>query len=303
MTQLLYKILISIYRILPFKKQVCLILKKINFKTDLYAKDLRFEGPFTVSEANISFLINSYKSTTIENSIFWNGLYGWEPISMKLWHKFAEKSKITLDIGANTGIYSLVAEAANPTALIYGFEPSSRVYDKYVKNKEINNFKFNTSSIALSDKDEQKIFYDTTDEHQTSASLNQDKLKNFEGFEGEIKEVKVDCMALDSFIEKNNIGAIELIKIDTELHEPEVVAGYSNYLHKHRPVIFIEILNEEVASKINPFFKDNKYSFFNIDDQENKIIETASIEKSNHYNYLLIPNENEFHLNEVKRFK
>ena len=303
MNTILYKIFILIYKLQPNKKQYCKLLKFLNIKTDLYLDDLRFNGIFNVKENAISFDLHSYLSTSIENKIFWKGLDGWEPKSMKLWQYFSERSNVIFDVGANTGIYSLIAESANPNALIWGFEPSARVYDKYVKNKQINSYNFNASKIALSDTNAEQIFYDTPSEHQYSASLSQDKLKNFEGYKGEITETKVRCQTLDSFVNEKNISKIELIKIDTELHEPEVIEGYKENIFKHRPIIFIEILNEEIANKIQPYFIDKNYIYYNIDDNENKIIKTDTIGKSNYFNYLLIPEEQIERLEEIERLK
>ena len=303
MPTLFYRLFILVYKLQPNKKLYCQFLRFLNIKTDLYLSDLRFNGVFKVKENGISFLINSYLSTSIENKIFWKGLHGWEPKSMKLWQHFSEKSNTIFDIGANTGIYSLIAESANSNALIWGFEPSERVYEKYVNNKQINKYRFNTSKVALSDINNEQIFYDTSDEHQYSASLVSDKLKNFKGYNGEIIETKVKCQTLDSFVKKENISKIDLIKIDTELHEAEVIEGYKENIFKHRPIVFIEILNEEIANKVQPYFIDKDYLYYNIDDEQNKIIKTDKIGKSNYFNYLLLPIEKLERLEEIEDLK
>ena len=301
MKKVLYKIFIFIYKIQPNKKKYCQFLKFINIKTDLYFNDLRFNGAFKVKENGINFLLQSHTSTSIENKIFWKGLNGWEQKSMKLWQHFSEKSNTIFDVGANTGIYSLIAESANPNALIWGFEPSERVHEKYLTNKKINNYQFNTSKIALSDTDKDQIFYDTPSEHQYSASLSPDKLKNFIGYDSKIVETTIQCQTLDSFVKEHNILNIDLIKIDTELHEPQVIEGFKNNLFKHRPVVFIEILSKEIANKVQPYFENKNYIFYNIDDEQNMILKTDKIGKSNYFNYLLLPEEKLDRLNEMEK--
>ena len=74
MKQKLYKLGIIIYNFLPFKKQICLILRNSGFfvKNKLH---LKFKGKFKVKipNTNKKFFLNAWEST-IENEIFWNGL-------------------------------------------------------------------------------------------------------------------------------------------------------------------------------------------------------------------------------------
>lgn len=81
------------------------------------------------------------------------------------------------DIGANTGVYSLLSKSLNPKAKIYAFEPVQRTFKRLEQNIAINNFDVTTEQIALSDKSGKQIFYDTYAEHQQSSSLSPDKLK------------------------------------------------------------------------------------------------------------------------------
>lgn len=53
--------------------------------------------------------------------------------------------------------------------------------------------------------------------------------------------MKVAACSLDSFVEKNRVKAIDLIKIDVEGSEPEVLEGARNALRKFNPDIICEI--------------------------------------------------------------
>ena len=136
----LYKIGISIYKLLPFKKQICLILRNSTFfvNHNLYI-DLKFTGKFTVKipKEDRTFVLNAWNST-IENEIFWNGLGNtWEPETINLYTKLCKKSKVIFDVGANTGIYSLIASKLNPNAKIIAFEPSCIIIPKHKKTRWI----------------------------------------------------------------------------------------------------------------------------------------------------------------------
>lgn len=286
---LLYKSLINIFSILPFKKFICEVLRTSNIKTSKFGRDLYFTGPFNVEGLGIKFKMLLFPQGTLENDLFWKGIEGYEPLSFKIWLEFSQTSNIIFDIGANTGIFSLCSCATNASAKVYAFEPSERVLEKLIANVELNNFNIECSEIALSNVNGEQIFYDIPDGHQTSASLSPEKLKQFEGYKGEIVEVKLKTNRLDTFITENNISEIDLMKVDTELHEPEVIEGFSVHIEKFKPVILIEVLNDEVAGKLNELLKNLDYSYYNIDDNTQTLHKTNQINKSSMLNYILVP--------------
>ena len=61
-------------------------------------------------------------------------------------------------------------------------------------------------------------FYDVPDEHQTSASLSSLKLKDWDGYNGEILEYEVKVNTFDYYLEKNGIKNVDLVKIDEDLN-------------------------------------------------------------------------------------
>ena len=75
------------------------------------------------------------------------------------------------------------------------------------------------------------------------------------------------------------------MKIDVETHEPEVLEGFNKYLSIYRPILLIEILNNEVGQKVNDIITGLDYLFFNID-ENGGIRQVKKINKSDYYNYL-----------------
>lgn len=102
-----------IYSKIPLKKHVFLLVKKFWKPKDEIYKHLHFTSAFKVDiSKKTSFKIHN--GTYIENEIFWNGLFGkWEKQSMSLWVSLSKSSNTILDIGANNGIYALVAKSIN----------------------------------------------------------------------------------------------------------------------------------------------------------------------------------------------
>ena len=223
----------------------------------------------------------------IENEIFWNGLTGgWEKASMAIWIALCKKSAVIFDIGANTGIYSLVAKAINPASDVYAFEPVNRVYSKLVDNSRLNDYDIACHELAVSNFDGKALIYDTTDEHILSVSLN----KNLNPPETKVIPTLVNTVKLSSLIEKNKIKRIDLIKIDVETHEPEVLEGLEPYLSRDKPAMLIEVLDEGMGKRIEKIVRGKNYLYFNIDESKG-VRQTNAILKSDHYNYLLCPPE------------
>ena len=102
---------------------------------------MHFHGLFNVGiGADKEFRIRHY-GYPVENQIFWEGITGgWEKYSMKVWMDLVSKSKVIFDVGANTGVYTLVAKALNPDVEVHGFEPFPAIYDKYLSNIHLKSF-------------------------------------------------------------------------------------------------------------------------------------------------------------------
>src|SRR5438046_616164 len=112
-TTVVYRFLKGGLKILPFKKSIFSSIKLFAIPPVKIRRELKFSGAFKVKVEDNSFkLMNyAYKHFSLENDIFWLGLKGWEPKSIELWIKLSRGSNTVLDIGANTGIYSLVSAA------------------------------------------------------------------------------------------------------------------------------------------------------------------------------------------------
>ncbi|HSY60471.1 MAG TPA: FkbM family methyltransferase [Cytophaga sp.] len=272
----------KIYSILPFKKEAFTLLKLIWAPDESIYRHLYFKDVFTVKvNSTKKFKIKHY-GFELENIIFWSGLTkGWEKESIKLWIKLCKEADVIVDIGANTGIYSLVAKTIKPAATVYAFEPVNRVYKKLIENIQLNNFDIHAYEQAASNTCGTATIYDTDSEHTYSVTVNKNMFSN----ETNVIESTIETITLDSFIKKNKIEKIDLIKIDVETHEAEVLEGFSDFLSAHKPSMLIEILTDEIGKKIETLVKDMNYLYFNIDEAGN-IRQVPNLSKSDFYNYL-----------------
>src|SRR5260221_2284824 len=272
-----------IYRIIPFKKQVYLAIRRVWTPRETIYKHLHFNGVFKVKVDDRAGLEITHHGYQIEKEISWKGLTGgWKKTSMAIWIALCKKSDVIFDIGANTGIYSLVAKSIHPEAEVYAFEPVNRVYSKLVDNNRLNGYNIVCHELAASNLDGTALIYDTNDDHILSVTLN----KNLHSAETIVIPTEVNTIKLSSIIEKNKMRGIDLIKIDVESHEPEVLEGLEPYLSRDKPALLIEVLTEDIGKQIEEIVDGKNYLYFNID-ENGGIRKTDSILKSDYYNYLL----------------
>lgn len=204
------KILKAIYKTIPFKQEIFTLLKKIWTPKESIYKHLYFDGVFNVKvdESSKSFKLRHY-GYFVENEIFWSGLLnGWEKESLKIWIELCKTSNNILDIGANTGIYCLIAKTINSNAQVYAFEPVTRVFTKLQENINLNNFNIMAVEKAISNFDGTAIIYDTDSEHTYSVTVN----KNLNPLNAKTIETKIETLTLNSFIKSQNIKSIDLLK-------------------------------------------------------------------------------------------
>ena len=281
------RVLKSFYSFVPFKKQFFSFLKKVWIPRQSVYRHLHFQGKFTVPVKSVKSFQMMHYGFEIENEIFWRGLEnGWEKVSVGLWIQLCDRSNIIFDIGANTGVYSLIAKAVNPDARVFAFEPVARVFDKLVKNCSLNKFDIICYQNAVSNFTGKAVIFDTGEDHILSVTVN----KNLQSPSMAVKESVIETVTLRQVVEENKLTKIDLMKIDVETHEPEVLEGFGEYLKGFRPTLLIEILNNEVGARVGELTRGLGYLYFNID--ENKgIRQVDKVAHSDYYNYLICSNE------------
>ncbi len=280
------KALKKIYAILPFKKQLFSLIKIFSPSQNIY-KHLSFIGAFEVEVAGKKFKTMHY-GYELENEIFWKGLAGgWESECIIWWVKLCANADVILDIGASTGIYALIAKTTKPMAKVFAFEPLPKVFEKLQQNIALNNFEIKSYSAALSDYDGTGTIAMPDVEMLYSVTINQPldiDNKNY-------KAIDVETIRLATFIEQQKLPKVDLMKIDVETHEGEVLLGMGDYLAKYKPIMLIEILNEEVGAKVEKLTLPIGYRFYHIAADSSLVEVTKLIGHSRYYNYLLVAGE------------
>ena len=268
----------TLYANLPFKPAVMHAVRRVWQPPEKIYRHLHFKGPIALDLPNGAAMRINHFGNQVENDLFWAGFgNGWESASLITWLWIVRDAEVVLDIGANTGVYGLSAQATRPKAKILAFEAVERIHKKLESNYALNDFPANAKNIALSDQNGSVALYDPGGEHAYSASLNSEMIA------GSSSAKNVEARRLDDLIEEYALGKVDVMKIDVEMHEPEVIAGASRCLKNDYPAMLIEILNKEIGDSLLAALPD--YVFYEIGDQ---LVKTDAPGSTADRNYLVL---------------
>jgi FkbM family methyltransferase len=159
-----------------------------------------------------------------------------------------------IDVGANTGIYSLLALKSRDDVHVHAFEPYLPLAEICRQNigKNCADDRITLHRVALSDcKGNSKLYIPerTAGLLETSASLE----PNFSN--RPTTAVEVSTTTLDSFA----FADISVIKVDIEGHEPVFLRGAEETIRLQRPIIFVEVLSIADLKSLNEFKRQFGY--------------------------------------------
>jgi FkbM family methyltransferase len=179
-----------------------------------------------------SFVYKADPDDRLARDLVWTGFGRWESTTVPIVYQFAQHSRGFLDIGAYTGIYTLLACASNSALEVAAFEPQPDVFRMLEANVRANpGFSHRVTLVpkAVSDKPGDALL--SVPHDPTAASI----VPGREGTSRLVRTVRGDD-AVPPGLE------VDLIKIDVEGHELAVLSGLERTLETH-PVLIVECLS------------------------------------------------------------
>lgn len=243
------------------------ILRNLN-KTirPLTSFRLRPYGVMRVHFKDITFRMATNETSYVTKQLFWNGPENFEytPIFARL----VRKCSGFVDIGANTGYYSLLASKANSQIVVHAFEPASGPYHFLTQNIHINQLKGRVFAheIALSNNKGEVEFFEIINPAGTYARYNLSGVgglkKTHETQEQSVRKT-VRAETLDEYASQAKIEFLDLLKIDTEGTENLVLEGAQRIIRNYKPLIICETLFNKIEPQLDAIMKSHGYLFFN----------------------------------------
>jgi FkbM family methyltransferase len=193
--------------------------------------------PLPGKNTRILFQTEGYDYTT--SLLYWGGLQGYERGTVCVFLDLLRYVEIFIDIGANTGLYSLLSAVKGPGVFVYSFEPVPRIYEALARNIHLNKLENCCANYyAIGDRDGNIDLFVPRGEIPTGATAS--TARSAELNVGE--RITVPMVKLDTFVAREGINRVDLIKIDTETTEPRVIAGAKQTIARFRPMIICEVL-------------------------------------------------------------
>ncbi|MEI8572078.1 FkbM family methyltransferase [Methylomonas sp. LW13] len=230
------------------------------------------------------------KDSFIESELYKYGLYGrWERQSLKIWAALSKRAHLILDVGANTGVFSLISQSNNSSAKIIAVEPIQINYELLELNIKKNNFPVSVERIALSNYDGNASMFMLKDRLNYMTSINDNRYKLHPEVAGDTKiiEVVVDVKPYEYLQNKYSLKNVDLIKIDVEGHEFSVLESMYPELKVSLPSIVVEIISDDSANKINKLLEGLSYRYFSIDEVKNSLTLVSGLWNNDHQNFLI----------------
>lgn len=188
--------------------------------------------------AVVTFYSNGMKCICYPNSsyggmVIYNNLP--EYPEMLFLEKNLKNDSIFIDVGANIGVYSIIAASKIKKGRVYAFEPIPNTVAILKQNIYLNNISDQVTIIekVASDKSGKEKFNIQDISEVSHISTKDDKSQN----------TLIPSIRLDDFCKERNIRYIDVLKIDVEGAEMKVLKGVELYLKMNKIRILIIELN------------------------------------------------------------
>jgi FkbM family methyltransferase len=165
------------------------------------------------------------------------------------------------DVGANTGIFSLLAAAANPRINVTAFEPVPGIADLLATNLTHNPAladRIALERIALSESDGSFMMAEHINPagHIATSSTLEMRLTEHDVNH---KAIEVEVCRLDSWMVQNPKAEPGVFKVDVEGHERAFFEGALKTIRRFRPFIVVELLGGADFEYFERFLYMNNY--------------------------------------------
>lgn len=223
-------------------------LLRVPVKRIVEARSPYCDGPVLLDTGGVD---------AIASMLYWQGDAGWEPETLPIFLRLIQPGMTVLDIGANTGLFSLLAARRSPSVRVHAIEPVPRVFQMLEANVARNHLtNLSCHRLAISDREGIVPMYVPQEEVPVMASM-------LPGWRPGADQIDVDAVTVDGFATGLGNSQIDVIKIDTEGTEHTVLAGAARTLSVHHPFIVCEVLSAgDTAEALTEQLEAADYLFY-----------------------------------------
>ncbi|MEH3145248.1 MAG: FkbM family methyltransferase [Methylobacterium frigidaeris] len=206
--------------------------------------EYRFHNPFfgyveVQNDGCQPFYMLTNNDDAVAQQYLWYGRNGYGPASVREWVRCARTARVVFDVGAHTGLFSLLACGANPDlAEVVAFEPLPRAHARILENLIVNGLvaRVTAERAAVADSTGERTLHVPGDDYQivlTASYLSQGDAELMH------RRERCDAVTLDDYIARTGLQP-DLVKLRMEGAEPDGLKGATRLLASRRATFLIE---------------------------------------------------------------
>jgi FkbM family methyltransferase len=210
------------------------------------------EGNFLADLSFVMFLCDRDDGVALR--VLWKREF--EAASLAIWRRLVLEADLVVDVGGHTGIYSIVAGLANPKAKVHTFEPHEMNFGRLLLNLRANGLEGNNAHNLAASRTAGSVPFQVKISHYLSSGGSVVS-------EGKQFAKMVPAGPIDDHVPLT--AKKVCVKIDTEGHEVDVLAGMPRLLGLS-PDVILECAFTPAMLPTETDLKAAGYRFFHIDE-------------------------------------
>lgn len=254
----------TLSRINEFRKE------KLNFKDRIREHSiLKHKFPYfgyvSCRSGLIDFLLFHANDDVVAWDYLWFGDDAYEKEIISVWLEWCREPSLVYDVGAYTGVMSVLAALSNSETNIHLFEP----IDRTVERAKIN---IRSNGIGKQVKLHNKAVSDRGGSEKINLYRNEDFLGTGNSIYNKdievVDEKTIQCVMLDEHLPELSPT---IVKIDVEGHELACLIGMKNTLRRSKPKMIIEVW-EHTRNEVLGFLNELGYQCVPFEKTESRVM-------------------------------
>jgi FkbM family methyltransferase len=201
----------------------------------------------------------------LQRQLYFRGSY--EADDCRLWMRYARSARTIFDVGANVGLYSLLAAASNPRADIHAFEPTPYLHHQLLDNIALNSItNIHANRVGVSGQSGTAFLFLCRGDDGSNEGMN-----FVAAARSSDEDIPVEVVTIAEYCRRKEIDSIDLVKLDIEGGEYDALRGAGDLLAKKRiGCLFVELVewaanrSGHSTSAIKRLLLDAGYSLYKL---------------------------------------
>lgn len=203
----------------------------------------------------------------------------YEPTSIEVWEALAHEADIVVDVGANSGVYALIAATRYANKPVHAFEANANTIPSLSANVQLNACgSLSIHQTAIGAENGQASFTLLDGDCLDLAST---LTKHHKDYRPNEREVEVELRTLDSVLPPRR-GQRLLVKIDTEGGELDCIKGMQNWLEQGDHDLLIESFDQDNCTALTGILGALGYRFYRINEGSHRIQQVESLQPASY---------------------